>query len=647
MRANDLAKQQHLLKGGMRASLLFAALLAAACASFARGQGGAYGMQQRSAGGRVLAQLQVLVSPDGYTCLPGSDVRAIPTIAPYTTKMGVVGCSRVCNALANCTVFVLYTNSSCQLRTRALNATDPKAVGANGANAASQGVCFKRDLTAPLTPWAPPEPPSLPTPPSPSPREPRSPRIPLSPPSPYVDPPPTPPPPGVFYFPRGCYRTLLGGTTVGTKPVKVDNKADPEQEQRAYCRDFCASDPSCAMSRLQVLPGQDLATCTAMTNPLVNGSFGIVTGFQESCIHKANLVYANTKTTPTTNSTFYCLSGYDVPGTTLDTIELSDINTWPLDARTLREACAAACASRSTGAYDASECSFFLVTKNDSCVLRNRPLGTGSTGGAVGPQAYSEGVCLRTVGPPVVVPPPLPPQPPTKPGSPPPPPPRPSPPPPPPASGTGGVLTTLALEAVSADAAPAVASAVRSVAADPAWVRSLYSMTGRSKPNVLVCGTPGTGKTSLCEAVASALGPGYTLINVGKWVKDKELHAGWDDEFQCYVLDDDKVCDAMEDVMEDGGCIVDHHGCDLFPERWFDLVIVLQTDNTILYDRLQGRAYSEKKINENVECEIMQVVLEEAHDSYKEEIIKALPSNTTEELDNNALMLVTWIRANS
>lgn len=50
-----------------------------------------------------------------------------------------------------------------------------------------------------------------------------------------------------------------------------------------------------------------------------------------------------------------------------------------------------------------------------------------------------------------------------------------------------------------------------------------------------------------------------------------------------------KVCDELEDVMEEGGNIVDYHGCDFFPERWFDLVVVLQTDNTVLYDRLSKR----------------------------------------------------------
>lgn len=50
-----------------------------------------------------------------------------------------------------------------------------------------------------------------------------------------------------------------------------------------------------------------------------------------------------------------------------------------------------------------------------------------------------------------------------------------------------------------------------------------------------------------------------------------------------------QVCDELEDMMEVGGNIVDYHGCDFFPERWFDSVVVLQTDNSILHDRLTSR----------------------------------------------------------
>ena len=76
--------------------------------------------------------------------------------------------------------------------------------------------------------------------------------------------------------------------------------------------------------------------------------------------------------------------------------------------------------------------------------------------------------------------------------------------------------------------------------------------------------------------------------------------------------------------MDEGGIIVDFHSCEVFPERWFDLVLVLRSGTTQLYDRLAQRNYSTKKIDENMECEIMQVVLENARESYALDIVQEL-----------------------
>ncbi|KAF3502257.1 hypothetical protein F2Q69_00044276 [Brassica cretica] len=103
------------------------------------------------------------------------------------------------------------------------------------------------------------------------------------------------------------------------------------------------------------------------------------------------------------------------------------------------------------------------------------------------------------------------------------------------------------------------------------------------------------------------------------------------------------VCDELEDVMEGGGVIVDYHGCDFFPERWFDRVVVLQTENSVLYDRLTKRGYSGTKLTNNIECEIFQVLLEEARDSYQEEIVIALQSDTIEDISDNVASLTEWI----
>jgi adenylate kinase len=163
----------------------------------------------------------------------------------------------------------------------------------------------------------------------------------------------------------------------------------------------------------------------------------------------------------------------------------------------------------------------------------------------------------------------------------------------------------------------------------------------RTKPNILITGTPGTGKTTTAELVSQATG--LTHVNVGDLVKKEELHSGWDDEFQAWVLDEDKVCDALEDRMIAGGNVVDHHGCDFFPERWFDLVVVLQADNTLLWERLEKRGYPSNKIQENVQCEIMHVVVEEARDSYTEEIVHVLGSNSLEDMEKNVENICHWV----
>ncbi|KAJ3292429.1 hypothetical protein HK104_005296 [Borealophlyctis nickersoniae] len=163
----------------------------------------------------------------------------------------------------------------------------------------------------------------------------------------------------------------------------------------------------------------------------------------------------------------------------------------------------------------------------------------------------------------------------------------------------------------------------------------------RTRPNILITGTPGTGKTTTSELVS--LATGLEHIEVGKIVKERGLHDGWNEEFQSWILDEDKVVDELEPAMSEGGRVIDHHGCDFFPERWFDLVVVLRTDNQVLYPRLVKRNYPENKIGENIECEIMQVVLEEAKSSYRSNIVVELRSDSVEDIENNVSWIESWI----
>jgi hypothetical protein len=76
--------------------------------------------------------------------------------------------------------------------------------------------------------------------------------------------------------------------------------------------------------------------------------------------------------------------------------------------------------------------------------------------------------------------------------------------------------------------------------------------------------------------------------------------------------------------MAAGGNIVDYHSCGFFPERyesagcsgpssgtdggcllrclsWFDLVVVLQTNNTVLYERLEKRCAAQRSVQRSVQ----------------------------------------------
>lgn len=95
--------------------------------------------------------------------------------------------------------------------------------------------------------------------------------------------------------------------------------------------------------------------------------------------------------------------------------------------------------------------------------------------------------------------------------------------------------------------------------------------------------------------------------------------------------------------MADGGVLVDYHSSEFFPERWFDLVLVIRASNTILYDRLTARGYTGKKLEDNISCEIFQVALDEAINSYSPDIVVELQSNSQTAMNDNIVTIIGWI----
>jgi adenylate kinase len=59
--------------------------------------------------------------------------------------------------------------------------------------------------------------------------------------------------------------------------------------------------------------------------------------------------------------------------------------------------------------------------------------------------------------------------------------------------------------------------------------------------------------------------------------------------------------------------------------------------------RFGRRNYPEAKLQENLDSEIMEVLLQEARDSYDEEIVIELRSDTTEEMEGNVERIEKWV----
>ncbi|KAK4055224.1 hypothetical protein OIV83_000504 [Microbotryomycetes sp. JL201] len=172
--------------------------------------------------------------------------------------------------------------------------------------------------------------------------------------------------------------------------------------------------------------------------------------------------------------------------------------------------------------------------------------------------------------------------------------------------------------------------------------------------------TPGTGKTTLSAQLVEALQqhdverrdeheaglPKWEHVNVGDdWVKAKECHTGWNEQWQSWDVDEDKLLDELEPFQTSGGKVFDWHCCDIFPERWIDLVVVLRCDHSKLWDRLEKRGYPLNKIQENNTAEIMNVVLDDARESYVPEIVVELESESPDQVEDNIARIVQWVDA--
>lgn len=117
---------------------------------------------------------------------------------------------------------------------------------------------------------------------------------------------------------------------------------------------------------------------------------------------------------------------------------------------------------------------------------------------------------------------------------------------------------------------------------------------------ITVTGTPGTGKTTISEALD------LQIVGLTKFVKQK----GLGEQREEFEVDIPAMKEALEDEVEEyEDVVIEGHLAHYFPS---DICFVLRCDPEVLDDRLEERNYSESKVRENLESEALDIVLAKA-----------------------------------
>lgn len=146
---------------------------------------------------------------------------------------------------------------------------------------------------------------------------------------------------------------------------------------------------------------------------------------------------------------------------------------------------------------------------------------------------------------------------------------------------------------------------------------------------IALTGTPGTGKTTVSVELRSR---GYEVIDSKSFLKEHGLLGDKDVPRDTYNVDMDEFNEALEEFrVRDGPVVLDSHlghGTDC------SMIIVLRCNPDVLAERLRARGYSEAKVKENVQAEVLDVILCEATDTdipvYEIDCTEGTPSDAVD-----------------
>jgi len=124
----------------------------------------------------------------------------------------------------------------------------------------------------------------------------------------------------------------------------------------------------------------------------------------------------------------------------------------------------------------------------------------------------------------------------------------------------------------------------------------------------VVTGTPGVGKSSFARRLAEELNLEYLPLD--DILIENKLYTGFDEARESYIIDVEAARKYVYENIRLEDVVIDSHlAMDIISCGDIDLCIVLRCSPYKLVERLRSKGYSNRKVMENIQAEILDVVL--------------------------------------